>query len=312
MVHYPIRIEEVEEVGEKRTRESQDDERASAAKRRRTDLQRKCGQVLLHNFFREKKPKRTPSRSSTSAADTSERPRGMIRVAKYYPGKPVPKTPGYRNVLIHLSDKNIGGDLSPYLLKDENGRLLENIWQFSKLYEKVDAQRTPKSRFYPDQIIWEHPEEVHLVNDEVQPAYWEWRKKGMENAYAVRYPNGYHGRHQCKFCLWPDSQEGAERLDYIEARKKVYCAEYARLGVKTPHFTKLQAMLEKGVNLQIIEVDGPNPDAKHAPFDRISPARPGLLIDEKVIRMLVNDPRQPFGHGYVVAALLLGHPQWME
>ena len=29
------------------------------------------------------------------------------------------------------------GDLGPYLLKDEKERILENIWQFSKIYEKT-------------------------------------------------------------------------------------------------------------------------------------------------------------------------------
>jgi hypothetical protein len=50
----------------------------------------------------------------------------------------------------------------------------------------------------------------------------------------------------------------------------------------------------------------------YPPYDKISTTNPGLLIDEETIRKLVNDERKPFGHGYVVATLLLGHPEWFE
>ena len=256
--------------------------------------------------------KAATKRISTKLSGESVSRMGMIRVAKYYPGKPVPKTEGYVNILIHTKGTNLGGDLSPYILKDENGRLLENIWQFSKVYPVVFAQRTPISRFHPRRIIWEHPREVHYENDKILPAYWKWRRKGMANEHAVRYPNGFHGRHKCLFSLWPGDSGHLEQMGYIEARKKIYCGEYARLAIHTPHFSKLKSMLLKGTNLQIIEVDGPNPSLQYEPFDQISEDNPGLLITEDVIRLLINDARQPFGHGYVIATLLLGESEWLK
>lgn len=238
---------------------------------------------------------------------------GQVRVAKYYPGKRQAKMPGFRNVLIHTSGKNVGGDLSPYVLKDEHGQLLENVWQFSKLYPRVSLQRTPKSRFHPKEIVWEHPAERHVdETDEPTEAYWAWRQKGMANWYPVRYPNGFRGRHECLCCLWKDEKGDYQRLGYLEARKRIYCGEYARLAPKTPHFRRLQEMLRKGINLMILEVDGPDPTLQFPPYDRISSASPGLSIDEEVIRMLIDDERKPFGHGYVVAALLLKSAQWLK
>jgi hypothetical protein len=38
---------------------------------------------------------------------------GSIKVAKYYPGKPVPKSEGFVSVLILVDGKPQGGDLSP-------------------------------------------------------------------------------------------------------------------------------------------------------------------------------------------------------
>jgi len=37
-----------------------------------------------------------------------------------------------------------------------------------------------------------------------------------------------------------------------------------------------------------------------------------LTIDKLTIRDLLHDSRRPFGHGYVLAALLLGGESWLQ
>ncbi len=234
--------------------------------------------------------------------------RAHVRVAKYYPGKPLPQAPpGYRNVLIHVSNTGLGGALSPFVLRNEHGHLLENVWQFAKLYPSVSAQRTTMGK--SSRVIWEHPAEVHVdpVSGEPTPAYWAWRAKGTANAFAVRYPNGFHGRNKCVCAIWNDM-----RLDYVEARKQIYCADYARLAPPTRSFRELKALLEQGTSLQIIEVDGPDPTLTHPPYDQISADHPGMLMSEETVRLLVNDTRKPFGHGFTIAALLLDGAEWMR
>lgn len=246
--------------------------------------------------------------------------RGQVRVVKYFPGKPVSAPPqGFVNALIHTSPDTLGGPLSPYLLKDEEGRILENIWQFQKFYSHVSKQRIPLGKYHKDTIVWEHPEEEHAFLDEKEgvlmpnDAYWAWREKGMRNPYAVRYPNGYEGRRKCICSIVKVPQGGAiSKLGYIDARKQIYCSEYARLAPHTEAFKKLSALLDQGKSIQIIEVDGPDPSLNFPPYDQISKENPGLLITEDTIRMLVNDERKPFGHGYVIAALLLGGENWMK
>lgn len=132
----------------------------------------------------------------------------------------------------------------------------------------------------------------------------------MRNKYAVRYPNGFEGRRKC-ICSFRFVGDEVIRLGYIEARKQIYCAEYARLAPQTDAFKKMCALLDQGTSIQIIEVDGPDPSLTFPPYDQISKEKPGLLITEETIRMLVNDERKPFGHGYVIAALLLGGEEWM-
>ena len=84
------------------------------------------------------------------------KPKGLVMVTKYHPKYPIDLKPyekeGFVSVLIHTSGKTFGGDLSPYILKDEEGHILENIWQFSKVYPKVTAQKQPISRFQPKTI----------------------------------------------------------------------------------------------------------------------------------------------------------------
>lgn len=236
---------------------------------------------------------------------------GVVKVARYFPGKPAPVTPGFRNIVIHTSGANLGGDLSPYVLRNEKGQLLENIWQFAKIYRTVAAQRTKLSRFHPDKIIWTHPSEIHIVDeDTVTREYWSWRRKGMDNEWAVRYPNGFEARRNAVASLW--IVDGQLRwLDYIAARKHIYCGEYARLAPQTVHFRQLLGLLVEGENLQIVEVDGPDPSLTYGPYASISPESPGMLMDEAKCKFLLNDPQKSFGHGFVIASLLIGGASWM-
>ena len=173
--------------------------------------------------------------------------------------------------------------LTPYYLHDENGCIFENIWQGSKLYEFVATQADIKA----NKVIWHHPTETHVVNGQVQPAYWEWRRKLYNNPYAVRYPNGYYGRHKCLGALWQTNGVW-KLLPYIPARKKIYCSVYASLVQQTTAYKMLKELHDQGVNLQLCEMD----------------VRPGLITRE-VLQTELHNPNQPFGHGYVLAACLL-------
>ena len=238
---------------------------------------------------------------------------GLVAVAKYYPGKNIPFMDGFKPILIHVKGTHLGAALSPYTMKNEQGMILENVWQFSKLYEFVTPQKISMSRWQKDRIIWEHPGELHLKEDTPTEEYWKWREKGMNNPFAVRYPNGFHGRRKCKFSLFLNKDTGEwERLNYIESRKKIYCAEYARLVHNYQDFADLKDLVENGQNVMLIEVDGPDPELSYAPYDQISRDSPGLIMNEDTIRMLVNDERKPFGHGYTIAALLLGGEEWLN
>jgi hypothetical protein len=245
---------------------------------------------------------------------------GQIAVAKFYPDREPPSVQGFETVVIHTSSKTFGGSLSPYVLKNEKGQLLENIWQFSKLNKSVVQQYTAVNPKNPDKIIWQHPAEFHMKDDQIQPEYWDWRKKGMNNWYAVRYPNGYEGRKGVLFSLWPKSpdlmnsrdEKDYDRLDYIEARKVIYYGEYARLAPRNAEFQKMQARMMRGKSFLICEIDGPDPDLSYPPYNRISRSNPGLIMDQATATLLMHDRKKPFGHGYTIACLLLDGANWFS
>lgn len=79
------------------------------------------------------------------------------------------------------------------------------------------------------------------------------------------------------------------KLPYVPARKKIYCKVYANLVQGTEAYQQLKQLHDSGEGLQICEMD----------------VRPGLITEE-VLRRELNNPEQPFGHGYVLATCLLG------
>ena len=176
-------------------------------------------------------------------------------------------------------------EISPYVLKDAAGHIMENIWQFQKCSERVTAQHEVKA----GKVIWSHPAEVHIANGQYTEAFWAWRKKGWENPYPVRYPNGFHGRTKCLHSLWWDGNKWLQ-MGYVQSRKVVYCNVYEQLVTKTTAFAQLQKLLQTGHKLQICEVD----------------VRSGPVTREVLLREIENT-KQAFGHGYVLSACLLGH-----
>lgn len=237
----------------------------------------------------------------------------MIRVGrrKYIGSKYVdPTFTGFTSILC-LTKSSPYGDLGPYVITDENGVIFENKWQFSKVYEKVPASKQTYSR-YDNTIIWDHPEETHISEGKITEEYWNWRKKGFECPYPVRYPVGLKGRHTCKYALLELENNLYLELDYIEARKHIYLKDYVNLVKNVEKYRKLKKKLEKGENLLIIEVDGPHEESMpyykekyNVPDDFIE--NETILCTRPNLDILLNDPKHPFGHGYCLAWALLDY-----
>lgn len=241
--------------------------------------------------------------------DRIKMPIGKVRVGKYdYKFKLQPSTDDYTNILIHTT-----GQLSPYTMKDSDGCIMENYWQFSKCWSQVTAQKQPISRYNTKTIRWEHSEEKHvedgyqeLMNNHetpiLRPEYWSWRNKGMQHDRWVRYPTGYAHHSEALGSIIGNPDE-YEMVDYLTARRRIYFPKYKEIAEQTKLFKELKNRLLEGENLQINEVDGPTYHRKTYPYNLVE--NRSIEINEEILNALIDNPNQAFGHGYCLAAILL-------
>lgn len=218
-----------------------------------------------------------------------------------------PKLENYKTIL-PLTKSTKDFELSPYCLTDKNGVIIENKWQFSKVYKTVPKSKQFYSRF-DKTVIWEHGEEVHYKKGKVTKAYLKWRKKGFKCKYPIRYPVGHAKRTECLGYL--KKPKDTKLLDYITARKKGYVPMYIKAAKKVEKFKKLKTLLEKGKNLLIIDVDGPHEESLkyYKGKYNINPKfikNNTVKVNKKNMKILLNDPKHPFGHGYCLGMALLG------
>jgi len=160
-----------------------------------------------------------------------------------------PKVDGYKNINVCSSAAGIWKQLSPMIIgKIDISKLIdnnldkgeeiyglklpkaatniENLWQFSKVWEgEVDDKGFPTREFF------------------------ERRNGGWKDKKAHRYVK--KGRNVPLFSYW-----NGEHLSYIQARKKIYCPIYAEYVKKTVAWKQLEKLLQDGYNIQILGYDG--------------------------------------------------------
>ncbi|KAF0973511.1 hypothetical protein FDP41_008215 [Naegleria fowleri] len=143
----------------------------------------------------------------------------------------------------------------------------ENLWQFSKVWpgeEEVDrltGQTRPNKTFFDRRMEGWNDKKAH-----------RWVKKGEKPLYA-----------------WWKGQ----KLDYMQARRAIYCPLYAEKVIHTEGYKKLENLLKRGDNLLILGYDGYDYHAE------------GMTLDD-----CFNDVSRPFGHELVLCGLLTGQYVW--
>jgi hypothetical protein len=235
---------------------------------------------------------------------------GQIRVGRITNPKKHPKFEGFIPIVVMtLSSKY--GHIGPYGLKDEQGRIMENIWQFSKTYKKVPHTQQFASR-WDRRIIWEYPEEVHVDEQgNITDNYWFWRKSGMDMPDAIRYPVGIDHKHEVLYSLWETEGE-FKKLNYVEARKEIYAKVYSKLVTQHETFYQLVDMLKEGKNLLILEIDGPHQESLQYYQDKYHVntnfiENHTMLATTDNLNIMLNDTKHSYGHGYCLASCLLEH-----
>jgi hypothetical protein len=159
--------------------------------------------------------------------------------------------------------------LGPIKLPDGHYAMnFENAWQYSKVYK------------------------CHVGDDGYPNKDWFiWSRKGFDKRRADRYPMG-------KGAIPEYSWWNNQKLNYIEARKKIYIPQYRNAVDNVACMSTLElkhiAKLANNESLGLFDFDGYN----HRSL--------GMSYDD-----VINDPTRKMGHAFVLAMMVENYkPVW--
>lgn len=142
--------------------------------------------------------------------------------------------------------------------------------------------------FFCFENYWQSGKRYEGITDiDKQLQWWKNQQKGRR-----RYPAGKNKK--VLHAVYPGFKQP---LTYIDSRKLVYVPEYYKL-IKNNQV--LDDIKKEAINkcLVIYDFDGPRNHDKSPSIEKVTLD----LLKEKI-----NNPRFPFGHGYIVAASILGY-----
>lgn len=213
-----------------------------------------------------------------------------------------PELDGFETIVCVAADQKYK-ELSPFLLKDSYGHVLENIWQFSKVYETVPEMDTKE---------WKHPAERHYdkKTKQLTEEYWKWREKGMNSERAIRFPVKRENSKKSVATLLKKGEE-LVFLNYIEARKQLYIPLYCQAVKQTAMFKHLQQNLSQGKNLLLVDYDGPKQNSLSYYKDKYRVTdnfifQNTIEANAKNLSIMLHDDKHSFGHAYCLSLALLG------
>lgn len=193
---------------------------------------------------------------------------------------------------IYIASMNIRGDWAP---KPE-GAIVLNVTsaQGKTKPERLDfSPMTPVPGGYKGFWNFEHYWQAGKVfegfsekENEAKNAWWkkqETPKKKYPTAKGLRVLHS----------IYPDGKTRG----YIESRKEVYVPEYYELVKGRPSVEKWKRIVDSGATVIIYDFDGPR-DSEGSPIC--------LEFSEELFEEKINNVDHPFGHGYIVAAILTG------
>lgn len=197
-------------------------------------------------------------------------------------------------------------DISPFFLGPVissdglKANVFEHFWQASKVFPC-------------------HVDDKGNIKDE----YWAWRKEWFDKEKVVdktasRRPHSLLGYkdNDCLFSVFLNNGVW-ERLSYVDARKKMYIQEYAKLIVKTQSFKWLKKLYNEGKKIALVDFDGYNyyyDRAKEKLYSnyinkcKSNNITPTVSLNDFLNLRSINDVIDcgftPAGHGFVIKMLL--------
>lgn len=243
-----------------------------------------------------------------------------VVIVKHHPRPLKLSNPFYTNqcpdieerVVINLTsrnpDRSFSKQVSPFYVgpvKGSDGAGADNLevfWQCGKVFPHHDDAGKPTSDFFS------YREKMYGAPNGSIP------KPVMRHPYREF---GYEADDMLYWPYWNEEKGEYEPLSYLEARKKVYVPEYAKLVADTPALKYMKKLLDEGKKIALLDFDGFNYYCDEAMKIRYrayvlkcrkNKVHPTLsekdFTDIKDMKSAINFAHTPVGHAFVVKALL--------
>jgi hypothetical protein len=199
-------------------------------------------------------------------------------------------------------------DLSPFFigpLVSSDGvkaEIFEIFWQCGKVYPCHDQGGKPNA------------------------AYFEWRNYYYSQTECTKdlmrhtcKSLGYEHKDTLYFAYFDKEKQEYIPLNYVEARKKVYFPEYAKLIYNTESFRYLKSLVDSGKKIALVDFDACNYNEECAMVKQyeayLNKCKKNKIVPTLTendftkidsLKKLVNCSFMPVGHGCVIKALLQG------
>lgn len=188
---------------------------------------------------------------------------------------------------IYIAAKNLRGASAPV----PPGMYRVDVTSAQPKWSRYRTQLSPMhpakggyKGFWCFEHYWQSGKVYEGISHAKTVAWWKGRKKATR-----RYPT----KARVLYAKWNHTVA----LGCVDSRKQVYVPEYMAYVKEAPVIKELRESVLKGQRMVVVDFDGPR-DASGAPTC--------LRVTREMLLEKIEDPKHPFGHGYVVAALLAG------
>ena len=214
------------------------------------------------------------------------------------------------NLTSRNPDRTFAQQVSPFYVGSVTGPdgassdSLEIFWQVGKVFPHHDNDGKPSPSYF-------------AYRDDMYS-----KKQGEIPKPIMRHPYrefGYEADDMLYWAYWNGEKGEYERLSYLEARKKVYVPEYARLVANSEAFNWMKFLVDQGEKIALLDFDGFNYYCEEAMKIRYrayvlkckKEKRPILMTEKdftdiKEMKSAVGFAHTPVGHAFVVKAHLQG------
>lgn len=213
-----------------------------------------------------------------------------------------------RNKQFMADHPGFAKDLSPFFIgpvvssDGTAANIFEIFWQCGKVYPCHDNNGKPNKE------------------------YFDWRNHYYSKTTCTRdlmrhscHSIGYENKDARYFAYYDANKNDYIPLDYIEARKRVYFPEYAKLVVNTASYKWLKSLVDSGQKIALVDFDACNYNEACAmrkqyesyvnkcKKEKIAPSQTETdFLNIHSMKDLVNAPFMRVGHGCVLKMLLQG------